>query len=152
MAATIQSNNRRIARNTLFLYMRMGITMIVQLYTSRIVLDALGIDNYGIYNVVGSVIVMFTFVSGPLTAATQRFFSYELGRKDGGEISKIFNTSLIVYLALALLLVIVIEIVGDGMSTTGSTSRPKAARRHNGCFTCRSSLSWSCCCAPPSSH
>ncbi len=112
MAATIQSNNRRIARNTLFLYMRMGITMIVQLYTSRIVLDALGIDNYGIYNVVGSVIVMFTFVSGPLTAATQRFFSYELGRKDGGEISKIFNTSLIVYLALALLLVIVIEIVG----------------------------------------
>ncbi len=112
MAATIQSNNRRIARNTLFLYMRMGITMIVQLYTSRIVLDALGIDNYGIYNVVGSVIVMFTFVSGPLTAATQRFFSYELGRKDGGEINKIFNTSLIVYLALALLLVIVIEIVG----------------------------------------
>jgi len=112
MAATIQSNNKRIARNTLFLYLRMGTTMIVQLYTSRIVLDALGIDNYGIYNIVGSVIVMFTFLNGPLATATQRFFNYELGLKKDGDINKIFNIALIAYIALTVLLVIVIEFVG----------------------------------------
>lgn len=56
-------NNKRIAKNTLYMYMRMGITMLVQLYTSRVVLNSLGITDYGIYNIVGSVIVMFTFIS-----------------------------------------------------------------------------------------
>lgn len=112
MTAATQSNNKRIARNTLFLYLRMGISMIVQLYTSRIVLDALGIDNYGIYNIVGSVIVMFTFLNGPLATATQRFFNYELGLKEGGDINKIFNIGLIAYLALTILLIIVIELAG----------------------------------------
>ncbi|MDE6065451.1 MAG: hypothetical protein K2G27_01370, partial [Duncaniella sp.] len=94
------------------MYLRMGVTMIVQLYTSRIVLDTLGIDNYGIYNIVASVIIMFTFVSGPLSSATQRFFNFELGRPGGGDICKLFNISLIAYLALTALLLIVIETVG----------------------------------------
>lgn len=108
----MQSNNRRIARNTVYMYLRMGVTMIVQLYTSRIVLGSLGIVNYGIYNIVGSVIVMFTFISGPLNTATQRFFNYELGKNDGGEINKMFNLSLIAYAALTLLIIIALEIGG----------------------------------------
>lgn len=112
MTATTQSNNKRIARNTLFMYLRMGATMIVQLYTSRIVLDALGIDNYGVYNIVASVVILFTFIGGPLSAATQRFFNYELGLKHGGDINKIFNLVLLAYVALTALLVIVIEIGG----------------------------------------
>ena len=112
MTTDTVSNNKRIARNTLYMYLRMGVTMIVQLYTSRIVLDSLGIDNYGIYNIVASVIIMFTFVSGPLSSATQRFFNFELGRPGGGDICKLFNISLIAYLALTALLLIVIETVG----------------------------------------
>lgn len=112
MTATTQSNNKRIARNTLFMYLRMGATMIVQLYTSRIVLDALGIDNYGIYNIVASVVILFTFIGGPLSAATQRFFNYELGLKNGGDINKVFNLVLLAYAALTVFLVLIIEIGG----------------------------------------
>lgn len=112
MTADIQSNNKRIARNTLYMYLRMGATMIVQLYTSRIILDSLGIDNYGIYNIVASVVIMFTFVSGPLAQATQRFFNFELGRPEGGDICKMFNISLLAYLALSVLLLIALEGVG----------------------------------------
>lgn len=107
------SNNKRIARNTLLLYLRMGITMAVQLYTSRIVLDALGVDDYGIYNIVGSVIVMFTFVSWPLTAAIQRFFSYELGKTGDSDINKVFNISLVAFLILTLLVTAAVEIGGS---------------------------------------
>ena len=69
---TTSLNNKRIAKNTFYMYIRMGVTMLVQLYTSRIVLNALGVDDYGIYNIVGSVIVAFSFISGPLGAATDR--------------------------------------------------------------------------------
>ena len=112
MTPDIQSNNKRIARNTFYMYLRMGVTMLVQLYTSRIILDSLGIDNYGIYNIVATVVIMFTFVSGPLASATQRFFNFELGKPDGGEINKIFNISLLAYLALTIILFIALEAGG----------------------------------------
>lgn len=105
-------NNKRIAKNTMFLYMRMGISMLVGLYTSRIVLDALGVDNYGIYNVVGSFIVAFTFISGPLGTATQRFLNFELGKGSDGRLNKVFNLSFYTYLVLAAILVVIIEIAG----------------------------------------
>ena len=76
MSNQTADNNKRIAKNTLYMYMRMGITMLVQLYTSRVVLNTLGITDYGIYNIVGSVIVMFTFISGPLGTATQRSLNF----------------------------------------------------------------------------
>ena len=67
------SNDKRIVKNTLYMYIRMAVTMLVQLYTSRIILNTLGVDDYGIYNIVGSVIVAFSFISGPLGTATPAF-------------------------------------------------------------------------------
>ncbi|MDE6354865.1 MAG: lipopolysaccharide biosynthesis protein [Prevotella sp.] len=90
----------------------MGITMLVQLYTSRIVLNALGVDDYGIYNVVGSFIVAFTFISGPLGTATQRFLSFELGKGCEGKLNTVFNLSFYIYIILSLALLAIIEISG----------------------------------------
>lgn len=106
------SNSKRIAKNTLYMYIRMGVIMLVQIYTARVVLNALGVEDYGIYNVVGAFIVAFTFISGPLGTATQRFLNFELGKKEKGDISSIFSMSLLIYLVLALILVVVIEITG----------------------------------------
>ena len=75
-------NNKRIAKNTMFLYVRMLLIMGVTLYTSRIVLQVLGVEDFGIYNVVGGVVVLFTFVNNAMVSSTQRFLNYELGRKD----------------------------------------------------------------------
>ena len=77
---TSQGENNRIAKNTLMLYFRMFITMAVGLYTSRIVLAILGVQDYGIYNVVGGFVSMFTVISGTMTTATQRFLSFEIGK------------------------------------------------------------------------
>ena len=77
------SNTTRIAKNTLLLYFRMLLTMGVSLYTSRVILNALGVEDYGIYNVVGGVVAMVSFVSWALTTGTQRHISTELGKKDG---------------------------------------------------------------------
>lgn len=112
MSINTHNNNKRIAKNTLYLYIRMGIIMLVQLYTSRIVLNTLGVDDYGIYNVVGSVVVMFSFISGPLGTATQRFFNYELGRKNDGKLNLVFNLSLYCYLILAIMMFLIIEVGG----------------------------------------
>lgn len=110
--SSIVSNNKRIAKNTMFLYIRMGISMLVGLYTSRIVLQALGVENYGIYNVVGSFIVAFTFISGPLGTATQRFLNFELGKGTEGRLNKVFNLSFFTYVVLSVILLCVIEIAG----------------------------------------
>lgn len=106
------ANNKRIAKNTMFLYIRMGVSMLVGLYTSRIVLNALGVENYGIYNIVGSFIVAFTFISGPLGTATQRFLNFELGKGPDGRLNKVFNLSFYTYVVLSILLLCVIEIAG----------------------------------------
>lgn len=82
-------NNKRVAKNTLYLYFRTLLIMGVTIFTSRIVLDALGVENYGIYNVVGGFVMMFSVLSGTLTAASQRFIAFELG-KEKPEIKKIF--------------------------------------------------------------
>lgn len=105
-------NNKRIAKNTMFLYARMGIIMLVQLYTSRIVLNALGVKDYGIYNIVGSIIVAFNFISIPLSTATQRFYNYELGKNNIENVNKIFNLSLIIYGLIAITLICIVEICG----------------------------------------
>ncbi len=73
-------NNKRIAKNTLLLYIRTLFTMAVSLYTSRVVLNALGVEDFGIYNVVGGVVAMFSMLSGSLSAATSRFLTFELGK------------------------------------------------------------------------
>lgn len=73
-------NTKRIAKNTLLLYVRMLFGMLVSLYTSRVVLQALGVEDYGIYNVVGGFVAMFSMISSSLSASTGRFLTYELGR------------------------------------------------------------------------
>lgn len=104
--------NKRIAKNTLILYVRMLFLMIVALYTSRVVLNALGVEDFGIYNVVGSIVSIFTIISGSLTSAVTRFLTFELGRGDKETLNKVFCTSLIIQFALAVIIIVAIESAG----------------------------------------
>lgn len=112
MSNTHSSNNKRIAKNTLMLYFRTIITMVVSLYTSRVVLEALGVEDYGIYNVVGGLVAMFSILSRSLTGAISRFITFELGRGDADRLKSVFSTSLNVQLIISILVVIAVEIVG----------------------------------------
>lgn len=105
-------DNKRIAKNTLFLYFRMFLIMGVMLYMSRVVLRALGEDDYGLYNVVGGIVTMFAFLSGSLGAATSRYLTFELGRKDYSRLKAIFNVALMVHIAIALIIIVLAETVG----------------------------------------
>lgn len=105
-------NNKRIAKNTLFLYFRMIFLMCISLYTSRVVLEALGVSDYGIYNVVGGFVAMFALISSSLTGACSRFLNYEMGRGKDGQISVVFSTSLIVHIILAIVIAIACESFG----------------------------------------
>lgn len=105
-------NNRRIAKNTLMLYFRMFITLIVGLYTSRVVLNTLGVEDYGIYNVVGGVVSMFSLISGSISAAIGRFLTYELGRGDMERLKRTFSTSVNVQIVLAVIVFVAAEIIG----------------------------------------
>lgn len=101
-----------MAKNTLLLYFRMLFTMVVALYTSRIVLEQLGIDDYGVYNVVGGIVTMFTLVSASMTSAIGRFITYELGRDNQLRLGQIFRNALTIQLILSLIVVILIETAG----------------------------------------
>lgn len=106
------ADNRRIARNTLYMYARTFISMCVSLYTSRVVLEALGVVDFGIYNVVGGVTAMLAFLNGSMSVATQRYLTYELGRGEEGDYSKVFSLSVNIHLVLALIVVVLAETVG----------------------------------------
>ncbi len=112
MSTQTSDNNKRIAKNTLLLYFRMLFMMVVSLYTSRVILNALGVEDFGIYNVVGGVVAMFTVISGSLSAAISRFITYELGKGDQSKLNKIFSASVTIQLLLSLIIVILIESVG----------------------------------------
>ena len=105
-------DNRRIAKNTMFLYFRMLLVMGVYLYTSRVVLRTLGFEDYGLYNVVGGIVTMFTFLNSSLGSATSRYITFELGRKDYLRLNKVFNTALAIHVAIALVIVLLAETVG----------------------------------------
>ena len=107
----IKSSNKKIAKNTLIVYVRVFVTMFVGLFTSRFVLQALGVSDYGLYNVVGGVISMFTFISGSLAATTTRFVNYEMG-KENGDTNRIFNISNVLHLCFALLILLLAESIG----------------------------------------
>lgn len=106
------ANNKRIAKNTLLLYFRMLFLMVVSLYTSRVVLNALGVNDFGIYNVVGGVVVMFSMLSGSLSSAITRFITYELGVGNQDNMRKIFSSSVTIQIGLAALIVLLAEVVG----------------------------------------
>lgn len=103
---------RRIAKNTLMLYVRMLFMMFMGLYTSRIVLQALGEGDYGIYNVVGGVVAMFTIISGALNSAVSRFITFEMGKGEGARLNKVYSTAVIIQIVLAAVVVAVAEPVG----------------------------------------
>lgn len=106
------NNNRRIFKNTLFLYFRMLLTLGVTLYTSRVVLNSLGVEDFGIFNVVGGVVTMMTFLSGAMSSATQRFFSFELGKNNLEQLAKVFKMSLNIHWLIVLIVVLVAQTLG----------------------------------------
>ena len=112
MTQETQANNRRIARNTIALYIRMFCSMVISLFTSRIILDSLGVSNYGIYNVVGGFVAMFSIMSGALTNSISRFLTFELGKGDTERLKRVFSTSLNVMFALSVVVLLVGETVG----------------------------------------
>lgn len=105
-------NNKRIAKNTLLLYVRMLFMMAVSLYTSRVVLNALGVEDFGIYNVVGGVVAMFTVLSGSLSAAISRFITYELGKGNQENLNKIFSSAVTIQIGLAGIIILLAETIG----------------------------------------
>jgi len=106
------SNTSRIAKNTLLLYFRMLLTMGVSLYTSRVILNALGVEDYGIYNVVGGVVAMFGILSGSLSSAISRFITFELGKGDLDKLKRIFCTSVNIQVILIVIITVLMETIG----------------------------------------
>ena len=106
------SSNARIAKNTILLYVRMLISLAISLYTSRAILRILGEDDFGIYNVVGGVVVLFSFLTNAMTNSTQRFLNYNLGLNDEQKIANVFNTSMLAHFTIFGVVLILAETVG----------------------------------------
>lgn len=104
--------NRQLAKNTLVLYFRTVIVMLISLYTSRVILNELGVDDYGIYNVVGGTIAMFGIVSGSIANAISRFITYELGRENQNNLNDVFCTSFNIQLVIAFIIILLGETIG----------------------------------------
>lgn len=105
-------DKRRIAKNTLLLYIRMFLMILIGLYTSRVVLRTLGVSDYGVYNVVGGMVSMFAFLNSAMVAASQRFISYELGRNDKKKLNEVFCTSVNIHAIIAVVIFVLSETVG----------------------------------------
>ena len=112
MHNTYSANNKRIAKNTLLLYVRMLFTMVVSLYTSRVVLNTLGVEDFGIYNVVGGIVVLLSFLNNAMAGATQRYLNVELGRGDAVALRNVFSASLLIHIGVALAIFVLAETVG----------------------------------------
>ena len=107
-----RTENRRIARNTLILYVRLAVATGISLYTSRIILQTLGVVDYGIYGVVGGIVTLFTFLNSSMAGATSRFLTFELGRGNPVRLHETFVSALILHVIIALVIVLVAETVG----------------------------------------
>ena len=107
-----QNTTKRIAKNTLMLYFRQILIMIVSLYTVRVVLNTLGAEDYGIYNVVAGVVTMFSFLSNSMATASQRYFSFALGQNDSESLKKYFSMSFTIYCLIAVIVLFFAETVG----------------------------------------
>ena len=105
-------SNLRMIKNTLILYVKMFVTLVISLYTSRVILEILGQDDFGIYNVVGGVVVLFSFLTNAMTVSTQRFLNYNLGLKDENKVSLVFSTSILAHITILLIVFILSETVG----------------------------------------
>lgn len=106
------TSHQRIAKNSLVLYLRMIVMMGISIFTTRIVLEGLGVVDFGIYNIVGGVVDFITLVTGALTISVQRFLNFELGKESKGQMSEVFSSALIIHLGIALLLLLILETLG----------------------------------------
>ncbi len=107
----LSQDNKRIAKNTIILYIRTVFLMLISLYTSRVVLQALGIEDYGVYQVVGGVVSMFSIISSALSNSISRFITFEIGHGDKEKLKRIFSTSVIIQVGLAFVVAIAVEII-----------------------------------------
>ena len=107
-----KAENKRIARNTLILYVRLAVATGISLYTSRIILQTLGVVDYGIYGVVGGIVTLFTFLNSSMAGATSRFLTFELGRGNPVRLHETFVSALILHVIIALVIVLAAETVG----------------------------------------
>ena len=107
-----QTNNKRIAKNTVFLYFRMIVTVVVSLFTTRVVLKTLGVEDYGIYQTIGGLVAILGYLNGALSAGSSRFLTYELGKGDYNKLQRTFSTVFFVHLFLAVIVVIIGETIG----------------------------------------
>ncbi|WP_289024194.1 MATE family efflux transporter [uncultured Salegentibacter sp.] len=106
------SSSKAIAKNTLFLYFRMFLVMGVALYMSRIVLEQLGVSDYGIYSLVGGIVALFGFLNSSMSSATQRYLAFDLGKRDEERLQKTFSATLTIHIAIAILILIIAETIG----------------------------------------
>lgn len=112
MSKETQSNNKRIAKNTIVLYVRMLFLMIISLYTSRVILDALGVNDFGIYNVVGGFVALFAVVSKSLSGAASRFLNYAMGVGNTEKLKRTFSATVSIHIALAIIVAALAEVIG----------------------------------------
>lgn len=105
-------NNNRIAKNTMFLYVRMFFVLIVTLYTSRVVLKTLGVVDFGVNNVVAGFVTMFSFLNSSLTGAIQRYYNFERSKNGEAGVQRVYQSSIIIQVAMALMLLMVLELFG----------------------------------------
>ena len=106
------TDNKRIAKNALALYLRSIVTLLIGLYTSRVILQALGVEDYGIYNVVGGFVSLFSLISSSISGSVSRFLTFELGKGDVEKLKRVFSTSILVLIGLSVLIVLATETVG----------------------------------------
>lgn len=107
-----QINNKRIAKNTMMLYVRTIFVLLISLYTSRVLLKELGIEDYGIYQVIGGLVAMFSIISNSLSTAISRFITYEIGNGDKEKLKRIFATSIIIQTFISLIVLVIVEVIG----------------------------------------
>ena len=107
-----EGSNKRIVKNTIFLYFRSFLMMAINLFSSRVILQALGVEDYGLYGAIGSIVAMFTMINGVLAAGTSRFLTFELGKGDKERLRKTFSASFAMHVALAIILFLLLETVG----------------------------------------
>lgn len=129
-------NNKRIAKNTLLLYLRTIFLMMITLYTSRVILDQLGVDDYGIYNVVGGFVAMFSVISSALSSSISRFITFELGRGDIKRLTTIFSTSVNIQLGLCSIILVLGEAIGIWFVNTRMNIPPDRIIAANWVFQC----------------
>ena len=115
------SDNKTIARNTIYLYIRMLFLMLVNIYTSRVVLEALGVEDYGIYNSVAGFIAMFSIVSSSISTAIARFITFVLGERDESKLKRVFSSSVMIQMLLAVIVVVLVEAIGVWFLNTKMT-------------------------------